>query len=117
MDNLNISPDTASALQNLSAKDKAELNQFVMQETQKAQIQQTVRPLLPLPFPLSHPFADAVQQVHSLTDMCFRKCITAKISAGKLDRSEEPCVMNCVDRYMDANMTVIKHLEQMRQLG
>ena len=56
-------------------------------------------------------------QVHSLTDMCFRKCVTSKISAGKLDRSEEPCMMNCVDRYMDANMTVIKHLEQMRQLG
>lgn len=55
--------------------------------------------------------------MHSLTDMCFRKCVTSKISAGKLDRSEEPCMMNCVDRYMDANMTVIKHLEQMKQLG
>lgn len=43
MDNVNISPDTASALQNLSAKDKADLNTFVQQESQKAQIQQTVR--------------------------------------------------------------------------
>lgn len=65
----------------------------------------------------SEPLTRSLQQVHSLTDMCFRKCVTSKISAGKLDRSEEPCVMNCVDRYMDANMTVIKHLEQMRQLG
>ena len=47
---------------------------------------------------------------------CFRKCINSKISSGKLDRSEEPCMQNCVDRYMDANMTVIKHLEQMRTL-
>lgn len=42
MDNLSLSPDATGALQNMSAKDKAELNQFVMQETQKAQIQQTV---------------------------------------------------------------------------
>lgn len=46
--------------------------------------------------------------------MCFKKCITSKISSGKLDRYEEPCMQNCVDRYMDANMVVIKHLEQMR---
>jgi len=25
-------------------------------------------------------------------------------------------MQNCVDRYMDANMTVIRHLEQMRTL-
>ncbi|KAK3717793.1 Mitochondrial import inner membrane translocase subunit tim8 [Vermiconidia calcicola] len=94
--NMSLSPEVAQSLQNLSAKDKQELNQFVMQEGQKAQIQQTV---------------------HSLTDMCFKKCITSRISSGKLDRSEEPCVQNCVDRYMDANMTVIRHLEQMRTLG
>jgi hypothetical protein len=32
MDNLNITPETAASLQNLSAKDKQELNQFVLQE-------------------------------------------------------------------------------------
>jgi hypothetical protein len=52
--------------------------------------------------------------IHSLTDTCFRKCITGKISSGKLDRSEEPCMQNCVDRFMDANLVVIKNLEQMR---
>jgi len=92
----NLSPETAQSLQNLSAKDKQELSQFVMQEGQKAQIQHTV---------------------HDLTDKCFKKCITSKISSGKLDRYEEPCMKNCVDRYMDANMTIIRHLEQMRTLG
>ena len=53
MDNLNISPENASALQNLSAKDKSDLNQFVMQETQKAQIQQSVH-LTVFPYPVSH---------------------------------------------------------------
>nr|POE68485.1 mitochondrial import inner membrane translocase subunit tim8 [Quercus suber] len=95
MDGLNISPETGAALQNMSAKDKQELNQFIVNESQKAQIQSTI---------------------HGLTDTCFRKCITSKISSGKLDRSEEPCMANCVDRFMDANMTVIKHLEQMRTL-
>ncbi|KAF2773514.1 hypothetical protein EJ03DRAFT_323468 [Teratosphaeria nubilosa] len=95
MDNLNISPETAQSLQNMSAKDKQELNQFIVNESQKAQIQSTV---------------------HSLTDTCFRKCITSRISSGKLDRTEEPCMQNCVDRFMDANLTVIKNLEQMRAM-
>ncbi|TIA21522.1 hypothetical protein D6C80_01771 [Aureobasidium pullulans] len=71
----------------MSDAEKQDLQQFVVNETQKARIQQYV---------------------------CFRKCITGKISAGKLDRSEEPCMQNCVDRFMDANLVVIKNLEQMR---
>lgn len=55
--------------------------------------------------------------IHELNSMCFKKCITGRISQGALDRNEEPCMKNCVDRYMDANMTVIKHLEKMRTLG
>lgn len=39
MEQLQISPETSQGLQNLSAKDKQELNQFVMNESQKAQIQ------------------------------------------------------------------------------
>lgn len=39
MDQLNISPETAQGLQNLSAKDKQELNQFVANEGQRAQVQ------------------------------------------------------------------------------
>ncbi|KAI4823121.1 hypothetical protein E4T44_10168 [Aureobasidium sp. EXF-8845] len=77
----------------MSDVEKKDLQQFVVNESQKARIQQSI---------------------HSLTDTCFRKCITGKISSGKLDRSEEPCMQNCVDRFMDANLVVIKNLEQMR---
>ncbi|KAK4957817.1 Mitochondrial import inner membrane translocase subunit tim8 [Elasticomyces elasticus] len=80
-------------LTKLSDREKQELQQFVVNESQKARIQQSI---------------------HSLTDICFRKCITAKMSSGKLDRTEEPCMQNCVDRFMDANMTVLRQLEQMR---
>ncbi|KAF2484585.1 Tim10/DDP family zinc finger-domain-containing protein [Neohortaea acidophila] len=96
MDNAlgSLSPESLQSLEKLSPREKQELGQMAMQEVQKVQIQQTI---------------------HSLTDMCFKKCITSRISSGKLDRSEEPCMQNCVDRYMDANMTVIRHLEQLRQ--
>jgi import inner membrane translocase subunit TIM8 len=120
MDNLNITPETAASLQNLSAKDKQELNQFVLQEGMPS-----TPTTSPQSLSISHVTdiflfagqkAQIQQTVHALTDMCFRKCVTSKISSGSLDRSEEPCMRNCVDRYMDANMTVIKHLEQMRTL-
>lgn len=52
--------------------------------------------------------------VHSLTDICWRKCVTGTIRSGKLDKNEETCAQNCVDRFLDANFTVIKHLENMR---
>ncbi|OCL09570.1 hypothetical protein AOQ84DRAFT_220646 [Glonium stellatum] len=80
-------------LSKLTDRDKQELQQFVVNESQKARIQQSI---------------------HSLTDVCFRKCITSKITSGKLDRYEEPCMQNCVDRFLDANYVVLKELEKMR---
>ena len=55
--------------------------------------------------------------IHALNSTCFNKCITGRISQGALDRNEEPCMKNCVDRYMDANMLVLRHLDKMRTLG
>ena len=42
MDQLQISAETQQGLQNLSAKEKQELNQFIVGETQKAQIQSSM---------------------------------------------------------------------------
>ncbi|KAM0719400.1 hypothetical protein Q7P37_005305 [Cladosporium fusiforme] len=127
MDQLQISPETQQGLQNLSAKDKQELNQFVVGETQKAQIQSSACQVhhasptssgalvtsLPSPLhtTLTHPSPTAI---HELNSVCFKKCITGRMSQGALERNEDTCMKNCVDRYMDANMTVIKHLEKMR---
>ena len=52
--------------------------------------------------------------VHNLTDICWKKCVTGSIRSGKLDKGEESCTQNCVDRFLDANFTVIKHLDAMR---
>jgi mitochondrial import inner membrane translocase subunit TIM8 len=52
--------------------------------------------------------------IHALTDMCFKKCVTSKIGAGTLDKYEEPCMQNCVDRFMDANGLILRQLESLR---
>lgn len=36
------------------------------------------------------------------------------MSSGSLERNEDSCMKNCVDRYMDASMLVVKNLEKMR---
>ncbi|KAF2086855.1 hypothetical protein K490DRAFT_17164, partial [Saccharata proteae CBS 121410] len=80
-------------LSKLTDADKRELQQFAVNETQKAQLQQAI---------------------HSLTDTCFRKCVTSKISSGQLDKYEQPCVQNCVDRFLDANRVILGKLEMLK---
>ncbi|KAL4890402.1 Tim10/DDP family zinc finger-domain-containing protein [Aspergillus ambiguus] len=77
----------------LSEADKKELNQFLTNEAQKSAIQ---------------------QNVHHLADVCWKKCITGSISSGRLNGSEEACAQNCVERWMDTNISVLKHLENLR---
>ncbi|KAF4549394.1 Mitochondrial import inner membrane translocase subunit tim8-like protein [Elsinoe fawcettii] len=89
---------SGSALDNLdpsklSNAEKQDLQQFAVSESQKARLQSSI---------------------HNLTDTCFKKCITSKITQGQLDKYEQPCMQNCVDRFMDANLTVLRHLETMR---
>ncbi|KAL2039159.1 hypothetical protein N7G274_008208 [Stereocaulon virgatum] len=80
-------------LSKLSEYDKRELQQNLQNEMQKAKIQESI---------------------HNLTDICWTKCITKGISSGKLDRNEESCTQNCVDRFLDANEAVLKHLNALR---
>jgi len=94
MDSLGGTPFDPSALSRLSDRDKQELQQFVANESQKARIQSSI---------------------HNLTDTCFRKCITSKISSSKLDKYEEPCMKNCVDRFMDANNVILRELQASQQ--
>ena len=53
--------------------------------------------------------------VHSLTDMCFTKCITGNIKQGKLDKNEEGCMANCAERFLDISGLTMKHLQNLRQ--
>ncbi|KAG5969040.1 Mitochondrial import inner membrane translocase subunit tim8 [Claviceps cyperi] len=80
-------------LEKLNDKDKAELRQFLANEQQRSQIQ---------------------SQTHSLTQTCWKKCVTGAIKNSKLDRTEEGCLANCVDRFLDLNFLTMKHLQNMR---
>ncbi|RYP70822.1 hypothetical protein DL771_005197 [Monosporascus sp. 5C6A] len=81
-------------LQQLNDRDKNELRKFLANENQKARVQATI---------------------HSLTDMCFNKCITGAIKSGKLDKTEEGCMANCADRFLDVSSLTVKQLQNMRQ--
>ncbi|KAK4244407.1 Tim10/DDP family zinc finger-domain-containing protein [Corynascus novoguineensis] len=84
-----------SDLEKLSDKDKTELRQFFANEEQRSRIQ---------------------SQTHELTGICWKKCITSStIKSGALDKGEQNCLANCVDRFMDANLATMKHLASMRQ--
>ncbi len=46
--------------------------------------------------------------------MCWKRCVTGAVKSGKLDKTEEGCLANCVDRFLDVNMLTVKHLTSLR---
>ncbi|KAL4902454.1 hypothetical protein BDW74DRAFT_158616 [Aspergillus multicolor] len=81
-------------LSKLSEADQKELTQTLNHQSQKVLIQ---------------------QNVHHLADLCWKKCITSKATSGRLDKTEETCAMNCVERWLDTNNSVLKHLQTMQK--
>lgn len=53
--------------------------------------------------------------VHSLTDVCWKKCVTAPIKQGALDKNEQSCMANCADRFLDVSSLTMQHLQKLRQ--
>ncbi|KAI9897575.1 hypothetical protein N3K66_007431 [Trichothecium roseum] len=80
-------------VQKLNAADKEDLRKFIVNEQQRSNIQ---------------------AQTHELTQMCWKKCVTGNIKSTKLDKGEETCLANCVDRFLDLNFLTMKHLSNMR---
>ncbi|KAI9342531.1 hypothetical protein BDR26DRAFT_1006609 [Obelidium mucronatum] len=73
-------------MENLSEREKKEVAQFVQEEQQRAAFQ---------------------SQVHQFTDICWDKCIVnSKVKTG-LDRYDESCMTNCVDRFIDSSKVII----------
>ncbi|KAI0480314.1 Tim10/DDP family zinc finger protein [Xylariaceae sp. FL0804] len=87
-------PISDSDIQQLNERDREELRGFLNNEAQKARIQGTV---------------------HSLTSVCFKKCITGNIKSGKLSGGEESCMRNCTERFFDTADLTMKFLQNMRQ--
>lgn len=129
----------AADLNQLSDKDKADLRQFISNEQQRTRIQSresflpSSTPLFmllcstSLDLPLSpsiHPsramdmLTDGSlrgAETHVLTDICWKKCVAGAVRSGSLERSEETCLANCVDRFLDVNLLTMKHLASLRQ--
>ncbi|KAG2368226.1 Tim10/DDP family zinc finger-domain-containing protein [Suillus spraguei] len=51
--------------------------------------------------------------VHNLTSMCWDKCITGT-PGSRFARGEESCLLNCVDRFLDTSLFIIKTIEGQR---
>ncbi|UKZ79348.1 Mitochondrial import inner membrane translocase subunit tim8 [Trichoderma virens FT-333] len=73
-------------LEKLNDKDKTELRQFLANEQQRSQIQ-----------------AHLLEEVRDW-----------KYQGAKLEKGEEGCLANCVDRFLDINFLTMKHLNNMR---
>ncbi|KAL7746350.1 Mitochondrial import inner membrane translocase subunit tim8 [Sorochytrium milnesiophthora] len=51
-------------------------------------------------------------QIHTFTDMCWDKCIS-KVN-NRMSNGEETCLTNCVERFLDTSIYIVKRLEQQR---
>ncbi|KAJ2905604.1 hypothetical protein MKZ38_004898 [Zalerion maritima] len=85
-------PDLSSLDSQLTATDKSELQTFLNHTRQRSEIQ---------------------QRTHVMTDMCFKKCVTG-IKSASLDRTEEACLSNCLDRFYDVAKLTVQHLQSHR---
>lgn len=118
----NLVQNNMTAISNMSDADKRDLQKSVNNEMQKMKIQEgdencPCPPKTLSGFLFSSIFANisrVLAAVHNLTDVCFKKCVTASISNARLERQEESCGRNCVERFLDANLSVVKHLENLR---
>ncbi|KAL7421027.1 Mitochondrial import inner membrane translocase subunit tim8 [Cryptotrichosporon argae] len=80
-------------LPNFDAATQAELRDFIEQEQAKAKIQASV---------------------HELTDRCWKTCMPGSISGVKFTKSEASCLENCVDRFLDTSLYIVKQIEQQK---
>ncbi|KAH9081827.1 Tim10/DDP family zinc finger-domain-containing protein [Lactarius deliciosus] len=54
------------------------------------------------------------QSIHTFTSMCWDKCITSTPST-RFSRGEESCLTNCVERFLDTSLFMVKRIESQRQ--
>ncbi|ORZ38913.1 Tim10/DDP family zinc finger-domain-containing protein, partial [Catenaria anguillulae PL171] len=78
----------SAATQQLDAASQQELQAFLESENSKARVQ---------------------SQVHTFTEMCFNKCVTK--AGNRLSSSEESCLSNCVERFLDTSIFIVKRLQ------
>ncbi|KAJ7169610.1 Tim10/DDP family zinc finger-domain-containing protein [Mycena filopes] len=53
------------------------------------------------------------QSIHNFTGICWKKCVTGTPST-KFSRSEESCLSNCVERFLDTSLFMVRKIEEQR---
>lgn len=82
-----------STVENLDENSKKEVANFIQQQTSKAKVQNSVT---------------------NFTDMCFKKCVTS-VKDENLDRQEEDCLGNCLNRFLDTNIKIVQILQSLQK--
>ncbi|KAJ3099083.1 Mitochondrial import inner membrane translocase subunit Tim8 B [Physocladia obscura] len=78
-------------MEHLSESEKKDVSQFVQEEQQRAAFQ---------------------QQIHLFTDVCWDKClVNSKVKSG-LDRYDEACISQCVERFVDSTKVIVNVFNQ-----
>lgn len=73
----------------LSSNEQKEMQKFVEQETGRLKMQSAIS---------------------DFTSQCFTKCLSNTGMKDKLSTPDERCLGNCVGRYLDVNIHIIKNL-------
>lgn len=81
----------SSGLDTAKGADK-ELQEFLMVEKQKAQLN---------------------AQIHEFNDFCWEKCVDKP--SNRLDSRTETCLTNCVDRFIDVSLLITNRFAQLLQ--
>ncbi|KAH3900058.1 probable Mitochondrial import inner membrane translocase subunit TIM8 [Saccharomycodes ludwigii] len=79
-------------LQNLDDNSKKDIMNFLEVENSKQKVQMSI---------------------HQFTNMCFKQCIT-NATNPELSAGEEQCLNNCVNRFLDTNIRIVKGLQNIQ---
>lgn len=79
-------------LTNLDDNSKKEISTFLEAENSKQKVQMSI---------------------HQFTNTCFKQCIPT-INNGDLSAQEEQCLSNCVNRFLDTNIRIVKGLQSIQ---
>lgn len=80
---------SASDLGSLSDSEKQEITSFLDTENSKQRVQ---------------------MQIHEFTNSCFKNCVKS-VDDAALTSEEEQCLSNCVNSFLDANIRIVKNLQ------
>ncbi|RKP30346.1 mitochondrial import inner membrane translocase subunit TIM8 [Metschnikowia bicuspidata] len=89
-----MSQISQTSLQDLNDASRKDILQFIESENSKSKVQMSI---------------------HNFTDMCFKKCNENRpITSNTLTPSEEKCLQNCLNRFLDTNIKVVQTLQAQR---